>query len=125
MLKLPMVRILMNPMSVAGSATAEKDANWRREPRLGAKPTLSGSKRRSKPEIMFTLLMLMSERPMSLVELSVEARINFSAAKQALGFLISKGLVSWIIIDGRVCYMATGRGKEFVTSFKATSRYLE
>jgi len=56
---------------------------------------------------------------MSLLELSVLARMNFSAAKKALGFLISKRLVDWTTIDSQTRYYPNERGKEFISNFKA------
>lgn len=71
---------------------------------------LSGTKRRSKPEIYFIILSLIAEKPTPLLELSVGTRMNFAAAKRALGFLISKGLVSRIVVDGHVCYDRDSEG---------------
>jgi predicted transcriptional regulator len=52
-------------------------------------PCSSGKKRRSKPEIYFTIVALVSEKPVPLLQLSIDTRMNFKSTKDAIGFLIS------------------------------------
>ncbi len=77
----------------------------------------SGFKRRSKPEIYFTIVSLVKAAPLPLTKLSGQADLNFGRAKEAVGYLISQGLVDREVVDNLVCYVATMRGYEFVSAF--------
>lgn len=106
-------------------ADPKEAAPGNEEPHPRSTSSLSGTKRRSRPEIYFTILSLIGEKPTSLLELAVETRLNFSAAKKALELLIWRNLVCARIVDGRVYYIPTQRGLEFACSFNTMSKYIE
>jgi predicted transcriptional regulator len=85
----------------------------------------SGAKRRSKPEIYFTIVSALSEEPTTLLRLSAEAGMSFEKAKESVGYLVSKGLVTWAFIDDKTCYTPTQRGREFASSIKKALEFIE
>ena len=83
------------------------------------------SRKRSRLELYGAILDLSEKCPMTLFELELRARMNFSATKISLDDLENIGLIAPVTDGSRAYYAITQKGREFLERYVVTCKLLD
>ncbi len=73
--------------------------------------------RRSRFEIFAEILKLASGEHVNITRIVYRANLNFKLAQIYLEYLVERGMIERLEIDGRIRYRTTERGREFIRKY--------